>query len=197
MGAIIKPVHDAAAHDLLWWLLFVCHATVVCCPVKKLKMLFAIKIETPDTEDSSSILVVFLYFSSFDCGPTYKPLKYIIQQTRVLFVSHYFKFNICIFMFRLHLVHCHYLNCLQLILIMWSTKQSIHLFFPNNLQCLAIVVFFFPFFCLFPPSISRIKLCWGILRQTLPRLFWYQSSEAEGGMLSEVDMEEEEGLPLF
>lgn len=62
MGAVIKPLHDAAAHDLLWWLLFVCHATVVCCSFKKLKMLFAIKIETPDTEDSSSInYAVFVF----------------------------------------------------------------------------------------------------------------------------------------
>lgn len=62
MGAVIKPLHDAAAHDLLWWLLFMCHATVVCCSFNKLKMLSVIKIETPDREDSSSIhYAVFVF----------------------------------------------------------------------------------------------------------------------------------------
>lgn len=54
-----------------------------------------------------------------------------------------------------------------------------------------------------PQSSSSLPLYWecrsagGFLRPRTSGLFWYQSIKAARGMLSEADMWEEEGLPLW
>lgn len=119
------------------------------------------------------LICLWTYFQAFEIHVASRnPPMFVIILFIILFYSIFL--YICIFMFLLHFVYYHYLNCFKVNIDLLSNNNN-----PLSKCC----------FFLFPPSISRIRLCWGILRQTLPHLFWYQSSEAEREMFSEVDME--------